>query len=484
MTTSTSELGYSHTSAKGVFSFRLRKAATLAVIVTAALGQPNGFFLFFSSYAGVSAMIILSIMALAVANRWHTGRFVVPASNVWLPVLLYLSLCTISLAYAPSPTVGLRILASMMFKVIVFAALLMLGDDSARFMRHVLWVLLVLGAIFAFQAVVLVAAAGVLGIAPVESIGAIAVAGQDAYDFKMSSYGLLLGFTKTFTPLGSMLVPRAQGLFTEPGWFANFLELSLFATVAWASLFATRAGNWVRIAVIVQLAGLLLSLSTAGWFSVGVGAVVFLLVENRRKMTRVFLRMSRLIALAACAALLTGLIAPTIVGQVYDAVWTQKFSVAWATDEVGASADQRVRDVQRAWFWFSKRPIFGWGVSQLQVVNSGASANNALLSTAADTGIVGLLIYLWLLASIVGIVRTLARNAHRTLNARIIRFAAAIAAMMFALLTHSMFIETQWNFFYWLGIAITVLAHRFIISELKGRGVAAVLNGGKSNDLR
>lgn len=453
-------------SIQGTSARRVRYFVVATVILVAAFGQPNGLFLFFPSYLVFSGLIIICSLAYALHIRNLGGVIRLPQSRIWLPLVCFFLLSVCSLVYAPSPTTGVRILGSMTFKVFVCLCVVLLADTEERYVAHVFGLISLIGTVFALQAVLLVFAVAIVGISPIGSVGETSVAGQASYDFQMASYGPLLGFTKVMTQFGSIIVPRAQGLFTEPGWFANFLELSIFATVGLAAIRTRYAGIKPRLLLAIQVLGLFLSFSTAGWFAVAVGAISYASVLYRRRIGIAFIRLMKFAPVVLVIVIVFGLIAPEYAAQIYDVVWTQKFSVAWATEDVGASADQRLRDIRRAWEWYLQRPVFGWGISQLQVVNGGAAANNALLTTLAELGLVGLAVYLWLLVSISLQVRTMTRLSSSSNSGKLWMLAAATSGMMTSLIVHSMFVETQWNFFYWLGVAACITVARFVRSEL------------------
>ena len=424
------------------------------VLSLAILGQPNGFFLYFPLYQLMAALAfcffgVYTLLKLLTAKSWT-----LPNNNLWLPLVCFFSYAIFSLSYAENNLIGIRILFSMMFKVLIFAGILIYVKTTER-VYSLLNFLSYVGTLFSVQALLLVFGVAIFKLQPMGGFSEVNIPGLPTYNFQLVSYGPL-GFAKVYQTVGSILIPRAQGMFTEPGWFANFLEVSIFATFGCLALQIRPINRSINLRIAIQFLALFFSFSTAGWFSMVLGLTCYIFIlapKHRQRMVKFFFL---LIILAVLLIAIVYIASPKILEQFYTIVWKEKFHVAW---EGLSSANQRLESLRIAAELFAARPIGGWGISQMQVV-SYASANNAFFTVAAELGIIGLLIYTTMISALI---YTMFRNAHIAYRLRsplLARLAAASTGCVIALITHSMFVETNWNFFYWIGIAFLYVTYQ------------------------
>jgi O-antigen ligase len=206
----------------------------------------------------------------------------------------------------------------------------------------------------------------------------------------------------------------------------------------------------------LQIGALLLTFSTAGWAAaiLGGGSCVFF---RHGRLSPVIRRSLKFILIGAFLIVLALLVIPHITHSVYSLVWLEKFETPWG----GASFPTRLEAYRTAWELFRDKPLFGWGTNQLRIVGTGA--NNALLTVAAELGIFGLLIYLSMLGAIAKTLFSNVRLARSIDSHALTSMTAYIAGGIVALVAHSMLVDTNWNFFYWIGLALLYVNRRLLI---------------------
>jgi hypothetical protein len=441
----------------------------LLTIVAALFGQPNALFVYFPAYPAVLTAAIFFLFGVIAYDKAKTKRLSLPSANLTTPTLLFFAYSLFSLTYAPDPFYGARILLSSIFKFFLFFAILAAITREEDF-KKILLVVSVLGGLFSLQGLLYVIGFVFFNLQPGEYITSVAGYGTRNYNPGINSLGLL-GFAKATNQIGSFRLPRCQSMFLEPGFFATFLELSIFATLAWAALTGDTGKKLVRWLLILQFGALLFTFASAGWFAIGSGLLVYIVLRlfvrpgvlSRSRVT-VLLRTT---AAIVGGTILLGLCFPSLALGFYNAIYVTKF-VSDTTDVTSAS--DRLGKATDSIALFSQRPIFGWGSNQLPIISAeGASVGNAFLTVSTELGLVGLAIYSVMLCAIFW---TLIQNiilAYRLQNAAYNGLTAALAGCVIASFIHSMFVDTEWLFSYWIALAFLYLNKRLLLAQFKLR---------------
>lgn len=220
----------------------------------------------------------------------------------------------------------------------------------------------------------------------------------------ISLYAIYQYMTKTgkvlIYPKPEQYIGRASGTYICPNHFAGFLAMLLPLTLSY--LIAGRVSYTGKIflgyAWLVMAAGLVTTVSRAGWFSAAVGivATVFVLLHNRRFWLPA--------TLAIIALVFAGLI-----------LYSQSYSAKKRVQENRISVSDENR---RIFYWrgairiWESSPLFGYGsghydyryrqVREAHNCTQGRPgwAHNDYLNTLADYGLAGLLIILSTLGTI------------------------------------------------------------------------------------
>lgn len=435
-----------------------------ALMIVLSFGQPNGLVLSIPQYPTLALVAVLGLMLLIAARAIALPRWTIPATNLTWPLLGFFALSSYSLSYAADASFGLRILVSMGFKVLVFVSIVEIVRSRQQ-LRRVLLTLALIGTLFALQSIALVVAVGLAGKLP---SGEIFEANQGSleYNYLMWSYGLL-GYAKSFIRLGAFRIPRAQGMFIEPGWFASYLELTIFCTLAYSGLTPGRR-TLARGMALVQLLALALSFSTAGFIATAIGGLAMLVVRARGRIAMIALRLVGAALLVGLIIAIMAAVAPAYSGAIYKAAWGDRFRNDW---NGLTSAEQRVKSITTASELFWKKPWLGWGTNQARIVSQGFGINNAIFTVAAELGIVGLILYSSVLLAIMGTMWRSHRIARRQIDPVIPLATGALIGCVCALIAHSMFVDTNWSFFYWIGIGLLYANARLLIADSSSDGM-------------
>ncbi len=435
----------------------------LLTIVAAIFGQPNALFVYFSAYPAVVTVLILLLCGVAAYRRIVAGGLLLPRTNLTVPTLVFFAYSLLSLIYAPDPFYGARILLSVIFKFLLFFAILAVVTHEDN-LKKILWVVSVFGGFFALQGLLYVVGFVFLNLQPGDFISSVPGYGAHGYNPGINSLGIL-GFAKVTNQIGSIRLPRCQAMFLEPGFFASFLELSIFATLgclASAGHSTRRLGQWL---LGLQLGALLFTFSSAGWFAIGIGLIVYGLL-------RLFARpgalsRSRVIVLlrsagaALAAIILLGFTFPATAVGLYNTVYLAKF--ASDTTEL-TSASDRLAKATDSIALFSQRPIFGWGSNQLPIISAnGASVGNVFLTVATELGVAGLILYAVMLCAILWVLIDNIRLTYQPQNRAYIGLTAALTGGLIASFIHTMFVDTEWQFTYWISISFVYLNRKLLL---------------------
>ena len=444
----------------------LEKLATRLALITAIaalFGQPNALFVYFSNYPIIALLLILGLSGLTAFNLARSHPQTLPLINLFLPTLAFLVYSFLSLIYAPDLPYGVRILSSMVFKFLLFLALVVCCSQEED-IRKLLLIVAALGSLFSIQGLLYVVGKIFFNLQPLGFIQDVSSFGPHDYGLALESYGIL-GFAKAYNIIGGISLPRCQAMFMEPGWFSTFLELSLFATLGWFSLTGyahKRATYWM---ISLQAVALIFTFSSAGWFAVTIGMLLYIALRlfvrpatlSRRRLRQVAVAVVSLLALLAIVSLAF----PAIVEDIYRAVYLAKF-VGDAQD-ITSSSD-RLSKAADSLSLFQQKPFFGWGSNQLPIIaSSGQSVGNAFLTTATELGVVGLAIYTTMLGAIFWTLFASLRTAYHLRSDASIGLSAALAGYMLASFVHSMFVDSEWLFCYWVGLALIYINRRLLV---------------------
>jgi len=442
------------------------------VIVVAIFGQPNALFVDFPPYSILAFVILLLFFGAVFYSKLRSRPVTLPMTNLVLPTTLFFLYSLVSLFYAPDPSYGARILFSSLFKFLLFAAVIAAcaEEDLKLTLSGILSIVVVMGGLFSVQGLLYVIGFLVFHLPPGDYVGLIpGYGGPNGYDPGLDSLGVL-GFAKATNEIGGLRIPRCQAMFLEPSSMAEFFELSLFATLGWLALSGyvhKKRAYWL---VGLQLGALLFSFSTAGWFAIAAGMLVYGVVRlverrgviSRRKLTRLV----RPFAIALAALLLFCIGFPALALDVYKAVFTTKLAVD-ATDV--SSASDRLSKASDSLSLVLQRPLFGWGSNQVPIVAANhQSVGNALLTVATELGGIGLVIYLFMLGAISWTIADSIRRAYRTGSETMIGLTAALTGSIAASFIHSMFVDNEWVFSYWISLTLLYLNRRLLLRMSSG----------------
>jgi hypothetical protein len=428
------------------------------VLLVALFGQPNGLFLYLPSYPMLALAILLAFTALMVAGKLRGSRLAWPRANLSVPLAIFLVLSALSLAYSPDRALGFRLLSSDLLKVVLFYALLdrCVREDELRINLKVITAVSIF---FAIQGLSQIIAVAVFHYPPSPAFSSQTQLNDASMDFSVVSYGIF-GLSKQTFAFGNLFMPRCQAMFLEPGFYSNFLEMALFASVSYYAMFLPPRRRWVPYAGLgIQIVALLMTFSPIGIAAAILGCLVYMAFTFRDR-GRVYVRRFLNLVIGLIVLMIAArAAAPDVLSRVYDVVVVSKF--VSDEDNTTTSGENRAMLLTKGVALFEQRPLLGWGTNQTRVVE-GDITNNAVLTAAVELGTVGLLIYLALLGSIGLIIVGNWRLTRRSLSLRHCRFAAASAGGAVAMIVHSMFIETEWTFYYWIAIAMLYISRRML----------------------
>ena len=220
---------------------------------------------------------------------------------------------------------------------------------------------------------------------------------------------------------------RLVSTFLDPNYAGALLTIGLL-------LYAGRLSSGERVPVwrvAVMLTALLLTLSRSSFAALGVGLVVVLLIRGFS---------TRMLKVVGVLALLATPAVPRLI----------TFAAAFNKLSVDASALQRFIAWSRALRVFADSPIVGVGFNTYGYVGrfygfdaTGTSAfalDGGLLFIAVMTGIVGLALYVTMLAFVMARARRVWRDSAATAQERGV--AVGVAALTVAMIVHSLFVNS------------------------------------------
>ncbi len=420
------------------------------ILIIAIFGQPNALSVIIPAYPSIALIINILLIFFFLVNKNLNKEPIIFSTNILIPIVLFTLYSFVSLSFAPDPQFGLRILISTIFKFILF---IQITNTCYKldFMEILLRLVSRIGTLFAAQAILLTLAITIFKIQPLENINTSGGAGLLDYDYQILYYGIL-GFGKQFVDIYGLNFPRFQSMFAEPGFFANFLELSIFSTIAYDCIqkFNGKNKSNTSLFLIIQFIALFGTFSTAGWIATFFGYLAYLRCTLTTK-NQLSKKLSLSILICVCLIVSFNVFTsafPTVGHDIHKVIWAEKFETDWGS----SSSEERSDQFGIAQKFFLEKPITGWGSNQLRIINSGSGANNGLMTIAVELGLIGVSIYT---AMIIAITQTIFNNfkASMSKSTPIINLNASVTGCVIALIVHSFFIDSNWSFLYWIGIA-------------------------------
>ena len=430
------------------------------VVLSAFLFPPFGVVLFSRDYLYIAVLLPLVFFGIVTLEKLSRGGLLVIRTNILMPLLLLILLAGYSLSYAEKPLQGARELAKITLSVGLFLCIIEVcrsHEHLRRLLKTIVWA----GIGLSLHGILFVFAIGVLDLQASDHIGIIDGYANEFY-FQIHTYDFLglPGFAsrqEDFMAVGPYQLPRCMSLFIEPGYFANFLELSIFSTLAYYYL-PRNGRTWpVIVGLILQCVAMLLTFSSGGWIAISVGALVWVIISNKFSFVGVSGAAFRMAALLLPVFIGVGLIIPDFMLDVMRQVVIEKL----VSDEMLTSGAMRVISMQLGLDSALSHPLLGIGVGQITNLeapwfasDAGFGVNNALLSTQIELGLLGLIFYGRVLLSILATLVGVAKRVIKEMDTSEIRIAASISGGVVALIIHSMIVETKWVPFYWIGISL------------------------------
>lgn len=352
--------------------------------------------------ASIPVVLLALVVGATVQRRtWRSSALLIPLSALTAWIFA-------TAAFARDPSASLTEGTRWVIALLTIVATLQLAGESPFVLRVVVCAMAFAGAVEAGVG----AALGVLGIGP-----------------------------ESFAVAGSF--SRAYGTFGRPNTFAGYLEITLFITgwlaveetrravplarayraarrlgyhasaaERWALLRALALAGFLAGSTLVMLGGVLVSYSRGAWLGVAAGATVTLVLATRRWWL-VGLACMPIVALLVVLA--AGQLAPAALTERLDSIVDQFRPIDAAsvtiTDDNFAVAE-RVAHWQAGWHMFEDHPLTGVGAGNFNVRYpdyfvreefrfSQGHAHNYYIHLLAETGIVGLFLYLVLIASVI-----------------------------------------------------------------------------------
>jgi O-antigen ligase len=216
------------------------------------------------------------------------------------------------------------------------------------------------------------------------------------------TFQFLTGRGPAFFAIGPFM--RAHGHFGQPNPFAGYLGTALPLALALAVTWRDPGARWARLFAIGLTVGVLLSFSRGAWLGMLAAGLVMLALASKRSRRALVPLVAGLLLLATLGVL--GLL-PTVVTERFTVVgdYFGPFDVRSAelTPE-NWSVVERMAHWQAGWYMFLDQPLLGLGPGNYPVAYERyylpgwleplGHAHNYYLNLAAETGIVGLVVFL------------------------------------------------------------------------------------------
>ena len=439
------------------FDYRLNIRLILVILVCAVgiLGLPNGISLIFPAFNYMATVVILGAFGYAMAFPGY--RFDRRTVILFCAILLVLGWFFFSLVYAADPLFGLRIYLSALFKVLLFITMIILIQTREIF-SAVIRTIFYLGMFFSITGIMLTYLIAFKNLQASDFIGDVSLSESMSYSQHLYYYSWL-GFVRASTTLLDLVFPRLQSFFLEPGYFSFFLEGALFSSIAYLNLVRTKLEKRLIITgLCVQLLALLLSFSFAGMVSVTVGYFFYYSISRNKSYLQsgmIWLRV--LIIWGSLLLFMLYLLNSDLFLGLYNALVADHF----VNGKGPSSADERKDAFDIGWQIFVHNPVIGIGFNQVRVVSDGLGTNNSFLTVAAETGSIGLFLYLLFMLAIGHMLKGIS-YAVKSLGGSATKIGAGLIGAVIAQTFHLLFSDTNWSFHYWVTLAILCAYYQLI----------------------
>jgi len=420
-------------------------------------GQPNGLSLLLTFYN----VILIFVLGIAFFYSFRFFNFYISSNLFYFLLFIFLIILWsfFSLIYSPDPLFGLRILSSALFKIFLFIIFIVFINSHYVF-NQVIKVISIAGVFFAISGLILTVLVVSKTIEPSMLIGSESVTKDLDYSQNLYYYNGL-GFVKAASSVIDLVLPRLQSFFMEPGYFAFFMESSVFLSLI--LLENTKNKKWrilIVVGIVLQILSFLLSLSAAGAFCLIVGYFFYIKYSKNITFFNALIRFFKpILTYGLIIGIILFLIEKDLIMALFKALFLDHFSV----DKGRSSADDRADAFSMGLKAFTDHPILGIGFNQMRIVSNGLGTNNSFLTIAAELGMVGLVLYLSLLWFLRKVVLELSIRV-KNLDEGTRKTFGALTATIVAQTLHTAFIDVNWSFHYWISLGL-VCAYLQIIQK-------------------
>jgi O-antigen ligase len=265
-------------------------------------------------------------------------------------------------------------------------------------------------------------------------------------------------------PSGARVSAPFEGEAGEPNTFGGYLLL-MMALAAGLALESSRTG--VRVGSLALLAlmvpSFLFTLSRASYLGV-LPALGVLAALSRRRAVFTVLPAAGLGLLVIGAPLVGTLVPSAVVNRIWSTFQPEPEQPVVKLGDVALdpSSSERVIDMQRALDGWQQRPLFGWGVTGFAFVDG------QYTRILVETGLVGLMAFLWLLASVVvSSVKTLRMLGDADDRGLVLGFLAGTAGLLTHAIATNTFIIVRIMEPYWFFAAVVISLPRLEAHETR-----------------
>jgi O-antigen ligase len=264
----------------------------------------------------------------------------------------------------------------------------------------------------------------------------------DASEMNVVFYGLLWGCA------GLAVLEIATRSMYVLGLHKNLVGTELmYATIIGFELWMAKTvqrqkRRWDSILLAVLVAGLVLTVSRGAWMGTAVGMLIILLLRRQTK-----LAVKSLLVVAPIIAIAWFMVPAQ----------TKQYATDFDTDSRFSSAGTRIVSLEYAYGIFKSSPILGVGVG----LRKQYDATNVVMSTLAETGVLGLIAFAAIFATLVW----MAWKAQRKVGRDDPNFSlmAAGTAVVFGKLLHGC-VDHYWSrgiIPVWAGAGLVVFAYNY-----------------------
>lgn len=377
------------------------------------------------------ALIPVFIAAWVARNIFNRERGL-PKSKLTLPIILFIAIATLSLiqsltflSFAEAGSGTLYLIRFSQYALLYFITLQTITTPEQK--KAIIRTMI----ISAF----LLAIAGFVQLGVYPNLAALEEQGYDPH------------------------INRLVSVWLDPNFVGGFLAF-IISIMLGISLHSknpkTRAALFLLIAILG--AALFLTYSRSAYLALAAGIFIISLLRSQK------------ILLITIALFLLGIgISPRAQDRIGELTQSIASLTTSSIDTPDPTAKLRIESWQQTWTLIQKRPLLGSGYNNLRTVNhqegfisdqeghSASGSDSSLLTILATTGIVGLIPFLYIyFSTIISSFKTWRSQKETPLNRG---YALGILGGIFALLTHSIFVNSLLFapilIFFWIGLALT-----------------------------